>query len=515
MFLKKNNLFLAKFQTQIMMRKNFFYLFFIILALSSCRKDEKGFSLLRKYYSNAYTTYKGADLHTACLEETWVTGENGKPIRSPYWAMLQGEFTDVEDTIVQYGHVWSLDNPTPYILKDDTTNYTKNGVRDYGEIGTFVSVIPDLMPETPYFARSYIITINGDTGYNKSVFIDTTISPVNEWFRKADFIVGQNNAREGVACFTMLNEEKGYECAYLLGGFDGFQCNRDFFEYDPRTDSWMQLFSINQAVQRTEAVAVSITTYDKFGKIQIRGYAGLGRDINNNKLNDWWEYIPLINQWQEKTNYPRTVSSAVAFAIGEKAFVGTGSTTNDILVSEFYSYNPYADSIGGTPWKQITKFANNESMRRKNAVSFVVNDYGFVGLGEGENGTYFKDLWLFAPGDEIQSYGYWIEKEGLPDTIQGRTNAVGFSVEAQGYIGMGFDGEKSLQDLWRYDPFNDRWAQCADYKTGPHYVEGDPKYIRNAIGFGIEDRGYVGLGFKSENEEGNKYSYELWVYRPW
>jgi N-acetylneuraminic acid mutarotase len=371
------------------------------------------------------------------------------------------------------------------------------------------------MPETPFFVRTYVITSQGDTGYNKTVFVDTTLSPVNEWFRKKDFLIGGSTAREGSVCFTLYNKEKGYDCAYVYGGNVGISYYKDLYEYDAKTDTWEQLNSVESPSIRSEAVAFSIEYYNSSGQKQISGFVGTGKDLANNKLDDWYEYYPDHNHWKPRENYPRGVSNAVGFGIGEKGYVGTGSSEGDILVSEFYSYNPIADTIGGSPWVQVTQFANNQSLKRKNGIAFVIDGFAFVGTGEGVGGVLYKDLWLFAPGDDMQNFGAWIQRESLPDSITGRTDAVGFSIEAQGYVGMGFDGVNSLQDLWRYDPFNDRWAQCADYKTGPNYIEGDPKYIRNAIGFGIEDRGFVGLGFRSSTYPGDKCSYELWVYRPW
>jgi len=497
------------------MKKNLLHFLILILLVSSCSKDESGYSILRKYFPNAFVTKKGADLHTAGLEDANVIGSNGLPIKSAYYAIIQGEFTDVEDSIVEYGHCWSTDpeNQNPFINKRDTSTYSKLGSRGKGETGTFKTYIPNLFPETDFYVRSYVITAKGDTGYNKVVFTDRTLSPVNEWFRKAEF---PGIYREGAVSFTMMNETKEYECGYVFGGWNGLETKKDFFEYDPKTDTWQQINSVFQGDGRRDAVGFSITYYDKSGKKQIRAFVGLGSDNQSNTLNDWWEYIPSINYWKAKEDMPIALSGAVGFVIGSKGYIGTGSTVGsaDILVSDFYSYDPEADTTYGYPWKKITKFANSDLKRRKDAIAFVVDNYAFVGFGEGD-GLLYNDLWLFVPGDDVQSYGTWVQKTGLNDTVPARTQAVGFTIQSQGYVGCGFDGTNSMKDFWRYDPYNDRWFNCADYKTGPNYEEPDPKYVRNAIGFGIDDKGYVGLGYKSNNEPVSKYSMELWVYRPW
>lgn len=503
------------------MRKNIFLLILFFLIISSCAKDESGYSLVRKYFVNSFITKRGAELKTAGKPDQNAIGTNGKKLESAYYAIISGELTDVEDTIIQYGHCWSTDpkNQNPFINVRDTSTWSRLLNEKQGEIaepGLFTSRISNLFPETPFYVRSYVITSKGDTGYNKVVFIDTTLAPVNEWFQKADFGTGTVTmaGREGAVAFVMYNSTKKYECAYVFGGFEGLSCKRDFFEYDPVSNTWQQINTTNPTIPRTDAVGFSITYFDEYGNKVIRAYVGLGADTQGNTLSDWWEYVPEFNTWRQKTNLPYVLGlrGAVSFVIGEKGYVGTGTNTSDIELADFYSYNPKADTTNGTPWVSISKFGNNNTYARKEAIAFVIDGYAFVGMGE-KDGNYFNDMWLFVPGDDVQSYGFWLKKTGLPDTVPGRSQAVGFAIETQGYVGCGFDGTNSLQDFWRYDPYNDRWYECADYKTGP--VIGEPQYIRNAIGFGIENKGYVGLGYKSANEIDSKYSYELWVYRPW
>ena len=82
-----------------------------------------------------------------------------------------------------------------------------------------------------------------------------------------------------------------------------------------------------------------------------RAYFGTGESANINTLNDWWEYIPDApegeNKWIPRAPLPSfSRSHAVAFAVGDRAFVGSGITRitegNDDLqeLSDFWEYIP-------------------------------------------------------------------------------------------------------------------------------------------------------------------------------
>ncbi len=79
----------------------------------------------------------------------------------------------------------------------------------------------------------------------------------------------------------------------------------------------------------------------------------------------------------------------------------------------------------------------------------------------------------------------WNNKAGFGGT--GRRNAVGFSIGGKGYMGTGDAGGLSTmkKDFWEYDPIGDTWTQKADYKGNP---------VSQATGFSIGTKGYVGLG---------------------
>ncbi len=480
----------------------------ILLFFASCKKDESGYSTLRKYFASSLTTRKGAELLSACSEDHNILDENKKPIKSAYFAMIEGEFINVEDDIIQYGHVWSINDSIPYIDRRDTGLYYSKLDMTKLTVGTFVTRIPELDPETRFWVRSYVITKTNDTAYNKYVFHDTTLAPVDEWFVKPIF---QGGPREGAVAFVMYNKTKKYNCGYIGTGTNGLQNNGDFWEFDPILESWTQKGNIKS---RRDAVGFSLSYPDKDGNNQYIALIGTGLDENNNALDDFFRYDQVYNVWEETAPYQGTaVSRAVGFSLKVKyqntnmdfGFVGTGQRIN-ATTSDFYAYNPLTET-----WSQVSTLG--DANKRKNATAFVVNNYAFVGLGENDS-KIFNDIWMFIPGDNPATGGTWRMKNTLPIDASPRAEAVGFNIGNQGYIGTGTDGTNLLSDFWRYDPFNDNWYKCADYKTGPDWGSSHlPKPVKNAVGFGFSDRGFVGLGYTGVSNQ--RYSAELWIYRPW
>lgn len=82
----------------------------------------------------------------------------------------------------------------------------------------------------------------------------------------------------------------------------------------------------------------------------------------------------------------------------------------------------------------------------------------------------------------------------------GRIKAVGFAINDKGYIGTGQTATNFFKDFWEYDPC-DLWIRKADFggtaRTG-------------AVGFSIGDKGYIGTG-----DDGiGTYEKDFWEYDP-
>lgn len=139
------------------------------------------------------------------------------------------------------------------------------------------------------------------------------------------------------------------------------------------------------------------------------------------------------------------------------------------------------DTLGN--WVKKNSF---EGTPRGSAVSFVIGDKAYVGLGynsdDETNNGYLKDFWVYNPSTDK-----WNQVADFPG--KGRVNAVGFAANGKGYIGTGYDGENKLKDFWEYDPTTNKWTQKDDFGGGAR---------TKAVAFGIKNYGYVGTGYGSD-----------------
>lgn len=99
--------------------------------------------------------------------------------------------------------------------------------------------------------------------------------------------------------------------------------------------------------------------------------------------------------------------------------------------------------------------------------------------------------------DDDYERGNWITRsvfDGIP-----RSNAIGFAINDKGYMGTGYDGDDYMQDFWEYNIEGNYWVQRADF----------PGTARSAaVGFTIDEKGYVGTGYSGTTELSDFYQYD-------
>jgi len=487
--------------------------FFILLVIPSCDTDIEGYTTIRRYYANSFVTRLGADLRTAGLIDSTIKSD-------AYYARIKGTLTHINDTVVQHGHCWSTTNSNPYIVPGDTGRYSRFGPVETGTNYQFETRITNLLPETPFWVRTYVVTAKGDTGYNKVVWVDTTRPPIDTWFKILNFLTNDpssGSGREGTIALSMKakHNESGKvvekNCGYVgLGNNAGLYYN-DFIEFDPSlgTDGLWNALKPFPGEPRHGAVAFTLTYTINKNKF-TKAYVGLGVNSTGVGLTDFYEYDRLSDTWIKKADFPSFArKNAVAFTFAGKGVVGLGE--NKVVYNDFYMFDPVTNT-----WTPLPSFPVG---RRTGAISFSIDGKGFVGLGKDNNGVYYNDLWMYVPGDFVTDFGFWSKRTSMPVEAGNRAYAVGFAIEDQGYVGTGFNGISNLSDFYRYDPYNNLWYNVKEYKNGTEEV--DPKdasiflkpQVRKGIGFSIDDKGYVGTGYIGE-EGLTKYSPFFWVYRP-
>jgi len=184
--------------------------------------------------------------------------------------------------------------------------------------------------------RAVAFTVNnkayvglGDTSsYQGRKFFDDLYEydpTINTWTKKASYPGGGMAYSVGFGIGT-----KGY----VGTGWNG-NVNRDFYEYDPEMDKWSKKADFG-GVARGFATGFTLN-----GK----GYIGIGNSLEggqNTRLRDFWEYDPKTDSWVQKADAGEEgVWDAVGFTIGDKGYIGSGTAYG--TTSQFYEYDATSD----------------------------------------------------------------------------------------------------------------------------------------------------------------------------
>lgn len=164
---------------------------------------------------------------------------------------------------------------------------------------------------------------------------------------------------------------------------------------------------------------------------------------------------------------------AVAFSIGTKGYVGTGSDAANSYKKDFWEYDPVTNT-----WTQKADFGGTA---RTNAIAFAANGSGYIGTGFDGNMKY--DFWVYDP-----ALNSWLNNTFYPGFV-GRMNAVAFTIAGYVYIGLGYDPTTNtyFQDMHRYDPIGNTWINQTNY---PHLGHSMVAFAPYPSG----NYGYVGIG---------------------
>lgn len=250
---------------------------------------------------------------------------------------------------------------------------------------------------------------------------------------------------------------------YIGVGYVGSTSNlrKDFWEYDPLTDTWTQKANFAGAA-RYNAVGFSVA-----GK----GYIGTGVTASG-AVKDLYQYDPITNQWKVRASLPSAAAvreQAFGFGAGIKGYIGGGYNTSVGDLNDFYEYDP-----SGNSWIAKSPFGGG---KRLGAATFTIDPKAYVAGGYSTTtSTWFKDLWEFDPSSNT-----WIQHADMPGN--GRSRATGFTLAGNGYVGLGNTAGGYAAQLYQYTVSTDSWV-LRQYYPGPQTTNA-------AVGMTIGNRSYV------------------------
>ncbi len=460
----------------------------IIAFFWGCKFQEEGYTVMREWDAGTFYTKRGVVKYLSSTPDTAIS------ISDVYAKVTNTiRYARVEDSIVMYGHCWSKSPDVRLRDTMSTRFYTENySELQYGT--KVQSTLAGLEDETDYYVRSYVVTgkrqgdniIAKDTAYNPVELLVRTDDPKNLWEERPELAQGQPYL--GAISFTYNGK------LYTGLGHNESVFDKIIFEYDPVTKAWNEFTSLptssgkfsNAVCFIVKGVQIQTGVYRDFL------YVGTGLTDQGDATDEFWRYDLKNDTWVELrdgskfSGGPR--QNAVAFSVNGKGYVALGTINSGAPVESVYEFDPeYADVSGFYPqgkWKKVTSFPGG---KRTQAIAFTIGDIAYIGCGQNETGIYKKDFWSMSlTVDEEVS---WARKREFPGTA--RIEAVGMNIGEMGFIGTGLDADSLRSDYWRYNPFVNDWDERAKFLGKPRMeamgigLEYAPDDFRGFLGLGV------------------------------
>lgn len=159
--------------------------------------------------------------------------------------------------------------------------------------------------------------------------------------------------------------------------------------------------------------------------------------------------------WNQISDFPGLDrDDAVAFVIGNYAYIGTGMTTGWNNLDDFKKFN-----LNTETWESCASLPAGEE--RQYAAGFSHNGLGY--LFGGYNGTFLNDFWRYDPTSNS-----WTEILALPD--EGRSGMSSFVIGDTAYIlGGKTSGEGAIDEVWAYNLVSGTWTQKSNFPFGKRW----------------------------------------------
>lgn len=223
------------------------------------------------------------------------------------------------------------------------------------------------------------------------------------------------------------------------------------------------------AGKRERAVAFSIGNY---------AYVSSGIDTAEILLKDLWQYDPNTDTWSQKADLPGAARrDAVAFSINGRGYVGTGIDNASALVGnklkDIWEYDPATNT-----WTQKADFPGSGANGIYFATAFTADNKGYICGGKCGPNSYSNQLWEYKPSSD-----QWIQRTNFPGGVRYQLSS--FSIGNQGYVGLGANQDIYKKDFYCYNPGSNQWTQIADFIGSER---------GGASAFTLNNRGFICLG---------------------
>jgi N-acetylneuraminic acid mutarotase len=218
--------------------------------------------------------------------------------------------------------------------------------------------------------------------------------------------------------------------AYIGFGDNGIHSEvfSDLWEYDPASDIWSRKEDFP-----LQEYGIPVCFSDNY-----KGYIGLGLEqysygFGGQLSSKFWSFDPTTNLWEQLSDYPLKTFLSTAFVVNNNSFVGLGIGNN----FSFYDFNPLTNS-----WRFKFTYPGNGDWHVKN---FVIDDKVYIGFGNHDNSNEYTDFWEFNHTTNI-----WTKQIDFPYPTE---VWVSFSINGKGYVFENKYGSTGfIRSFWRFDP---------------------------------------------------------------
>ncbi len=235
----------------------------------------------------------------------------------------------------------------------------------------------------------------------------------------------------------------------------------DVYKYDKSSDTWSQL----------QDIPFTGRGYSYGLAVGNKAYMGFGSTSNGLYPTDWWEYDMNNDSWTQKSDFPGDGRQHPAMVlVDNKIYMGCGGNDNGNL-GDWWEYDILTDV-----WTQKSDIIGNN---RHHPFYFGIGDYAYVGFGHGSfsgpgsnplSSSYiYNDFYRYDPSNNT-----WTQLADFPS--EARVAGTQFSYNGKGYIlsGDGDDhGPLSSGEFWEYIPLNDSWNQLQSHPGGAIWAPGN------------------------------------------